>query len=418
MGGAIRSTQPAGNGSVAGNQLILCLNFGSSSLRFALFEQRPAQAPRALCRGHFQGIGSDAASVSLDSDDWPPLAAEQLQHHASAVQALTRWLQETGLLDRVSAVAHRIVHGGTLPSPQRLDDTVLQTLERLSALAPLHQPVALAGVETCRRLLPDSVQLACFDTAFHLTMPEAASRYALPALDALPVPPRRAGFHGLSYDYVSRVMQQQVPTARRLVIAHLGSGASLCAVADGRSRDTTMGLTPLDGVPMATRSGSVDPGLLLWLQTHAGLEPAALSDLLYRRSGWAGLSGLGSDMRTLLDSAATEPAARLAIDVFTYQCARAIAGLCVALRGLDGLVFTGGIGERSAAIRAEILAHCSWLGLTLDLSANQAADSTAEPCAIATEDSAVAIWVVPTDEEQTMAEQAARLLAETPDAGR
>lgn len=388
--------------------LILCLNFGSSSLRFALFASTPAGALECRGRGNFQGIGTHAAEIAFSGQALLAPEAGDLPDHQAAAQALSHWLQTTGLQQQVTAVAHRIVHGGRHPSPQVLDVTLLQELQSLGSLAPLHQPAALQGVTTFRQLLPDSLQLACFDTSFHLTMPQVASRYALPEIEGLPLPAGRSGFHGLSYAYVTGVMQQQVPAARRLIIAHLGSGASLCAIADGHSLDTTMGLTPLDGVPMATRSGAIDPGLLLWLQEQRGMDAATLADLLYRRSGWLGLSGISSDMRTLL--ASDEPAARLAVEVFVYQCAKAVAGLCVPLGGLDALVFTGGVGERADRIRAAVVDRCAWLGLDLDDSANQQANDGDGIRCIATPESPAGIWVVPTDEEQTMATQAASLL--------
>lgn len=384
----------------AAGKWILCLNFGSSSLRFALFEQAERDALQARCRGNIQGIGTTRATLQFDSETLPAPTLAGVDSHATAAEALCAWLQTTGLDAEVDTIAHRIVHGGTRPSPQPVDAALLRELQELAPLAPLHQPVALQGLEMLQALLPGRRQLACFDTSFHLTMADTAARYALPELAGLPLPvARRAGFHGLSYQHVSQVMQQRAPRARRLVIAHLGSGASLCAVADGRSQDTTMGLTPLDGVPMSTRSGSIDPGLLLWLQETRGEDAASLTDLLYRRSGWLGLSGESADMRTLLASDAA--GARLAIDVFVYQCARAVASLCVPLGGLDALVFTGGIGERAASIRAGIVAQCKWLGLELDDAANAAdAEFIARPA------SRVGIWVVPTDEERTMAVQA------------
>ena len=310
---------------------VLAVNVGSSSLKLSVVEQ-----------GHRI-----------------PLRATSVEQACSEVG------------ESVDAVAHRIVHGGaSIRSATLVDDVVAAELQRLATLAPLHQPPALQALATARRLLPDIAHVACPDTAFHRTMPPAASTYAVPLRWRDDWEVRRYGFHGLSHRWSSRRAGEMVPTARRVVVAHLGAGASLCAVLEGRSVDTTMGFTPLEGLVMATRSGSVDPGLLPWLTTAHGLTADQIYDSLVHESGLLGLSG-SADMRTVLDS--DRPEAKLAIDVFLHRLRASIAAMVAALGGLDVLVFTAGIGENAPAIRARSVADLAWLGLRLDLDANDRA---------------------------------------------
>ncbi|TVS15868.1 MAG: acetate/propionate family kinase [Gammaproteobacteria bacterium] len=381
--------------------LILTVNAGSSSLRFALYEgdTRPA----ALLRGRVEGLGgSDPRAHLTPERDFAALSMAGVVDHHSAIRALCDWLTENSLQHRIGAVAHRIVHGGDRSGPAVVDDTLLAELEELKSFAPLHQPHGLDAIHALRKPLPYCPQIACFDTSFHRTLPAVARRLTLPhSLADRPL--RRHGFHGLSFEYIASSLPARIPNAQRVIVAHLGSGASMCALHHGRSVETSMGMTPLDGLPMGTRSGAVDPGVLLWLLETRGFDAERLGNVLYRESGLLGLSGISGDMRTLLES--EDPAAQEAIDVFTYHCARTLGSLVVALGGLDAVVFTGGIGERAASVRADIIRPCAWLGLRLDPAANE----DHGPC-ISTAGQAPSIWVIPTDEEQVLALQAMQLI--------
>jgi acetate kinase len=311
-------------------------------------------------------------------------------------------------------VAHRIVHGGaTIRSATVVDDAVAAELQRLATLAPLHQPPALQALATARRLLPDVVHVACPDTAFHRTMPPAASTYAVPLRWRDDWEVRRYGFHGLSHRWSSRRAIEWVPTARRIVVAHLGAGASLCAVLDGRSIDTTMGFTPLEGLVMATRSGSVDPGLLPWLTTAHGLTADQIYDTLVHESGLVGLSG-SADMRIIVES--DLPEAKLALDVFLHRLRASIAAMVAALGGLDVLVFTAGIGEHAPMVRARCIADLAWLGLRID---NDTNDQTLGVDADITDRTAASpaprVLVIHAQEDVEMAAEVAELLRSTPD---
>ena len=306
---------------------------------------------------------------------------------------------------RLSAVGHRVVHGGTrFSGPVRVDVRILSELRALIPLAPLHQPHNLAAIEAVADEAPWLDQVACFDTAFHRTQPAVAQAFALPRRYA-DAGIRRYGFHGLSYEYVAATLPRldQRAAAGRTVVAHLGNGASMCALEGGQSVATTMGFTALDGLMMGTRCGAIDPGVLLYLIDRHRMDAAQLQQLLYEQSGLLGVSGRSSDMRDLL--ASTEPAAREAIDLFVYRASRELGSLAAALGGLDALVFTGGIGENAAPIRARICQEASWLGLRLDPEAN----ARGGPC-ITTADSAAAAWVVPTNEELMIAMHARALL--------
>jgi acetate kinase len=296
------------------------------------------------------------------------------------------------------AVGHRVVHGGEqFAAPVLVDDPILDQLEKLAPLAPLHQPHNLAPIRVIGRIAPNVAQVACFDTAFHRSQPPVSQIYALPRdLSATGV--KRYGFHGLSYDYIASVLPGLVGDAARgrVVVAHLGNGCSMCAMRDGESVATTMGFTALEGLPMGTRSGAIDPGVILYLLTERAMSVADVSDLLYHRSGLLGMSGISNDMRTLLASNAREAAD--AVDLFVYRITRELGSLAAALGGLDVLVFTAGIGEHAAPVRARVCENAAWLGIRLDAAANLSGDPR-----ISTADSPVSVWVVPTNEELMIA---------------
>ena len=320
--------------------------------------------------------------------------------------ALVDWGRQYEVARDIVAVGHRVVHGGVFfDTPVRVDASVLAKLDALNPLAPLHQPHSLAGIRILTRLEPSLVQVACFDTAFHCKLPVLAQRFALPRHyheEGI----RRYGFHGLSYEYIASQLPKMVGSAlaaSRVVVAHLGNGASLCALRGGQSIDTTMGFTALDGLPMGTRCGSLDPGVVLYMLGEQGMSHAQVAELLYHRSGVLGVSGISHDMRQLL--ASDEPNAREAIDFFVYRINRELGALTAALGGLDVLVFTGGIGEHAARIRARVCELAAWAGIRLDIDANQRHGP-----AISTKDSIVSVWVIVTDEERMIAEHTRRVL--------
>jgi len=387
---------------------IAVLNAGSSSIKFALYDSGADGA--LLYRGQIERIGvgphlevRDAAGKVVAEKRW---SDDALDHHGATTEIMAHG-QELLAGRPVLAFGHRVVHGGTkFATPVRIDRAIVSELEALVPLAPLHQPHNLAPIEAIMEAAPHLPQIACFDTAFHRTQPMLAQEFALPReLTAGGV--RRYGFHGLSYDFVtSRLRATQPALAQgRLIIAHLGNGASLCATRDGRSVASTMGFTALDGLMMGTRAGALDPGVILYLAQQRGMSFAAIEDLLYRRSGLLGVSGISSDMRTL--RASTEPMAREAIDLFVYRIVREIGSLAAALGGIDGIVFTAGIGENDAATRAEIVEGCRWLGVTLDSARNGVGGER-----ISADGSAVSAWIVPTDEERMIAHYTRAALAQ------
>ncbi|MFT3819996.1 MAG: acetate/propionate family kinase [Rubrivivax sp.] len=377
--------------------MILTLNAGSSSIKFALFDGDAVQAA-----GQVDAIGV-APELRLAGAETRALPAAST--HGDALNAILAALQPLGI-DRVRAVGHRIVHGGTrFDGPALVDGEVLAAIDALQPLAPLHQPHGLAGIRAVSAALPGLPQVACFDTAFHRTMPELHQRFAIPqALHERGF--RRYGFHGLSYESIAAQFAAAAPELARgrVVVAHLGNGASMCGMAAGRSVATTMSFSPLDGLPSGTRCGRIDAAVALHLIRREGQDAGDVEDLLTRRSGWLGMSGLTSDMRTL--QASDAPAARLTIDYLVEQILRELAGLAAALRGLDALVFTGGIGENAAALRAKVIEGAAWLGLRLDAQANAAK----APGRISAGGSAVAAWVLRTDEERVIARHTAALV--------
>ncbi|MCB1508772.1 MAG: acetate/propionate family kinase [Hyphomicrobiaceae bacterium] len=391
------------------SELILTLNAGSSSLKFALFRAGLADAPAHL-RGSLTGIGAEPRLKAKDEEgrivfeqEWPEGAGPG--DAGAAMQAIVARLSQAAEGEKVIAVGHRVVHGGlSHVEPVFVSDALVADLERLNPLAPLHQPHNLAGIAAARAAFPQARQVACFDTAFHRRHPFVNDTFALPrALYAEGV--RRYGFHGLSYEYVAARVAQDRPdlAAGRVVIAHLGNGASMCAIRDGRSIGSTMGFSALDGLPMGTRCGQIDPGVLLYLMSAHGMDAAAISDLLYKQSGLKGLSGLSHDMRLLLASESRE--AGEAIDYFVFRVRREIGAMAAVLGGLDALVFTGGIGENAVPIRARICEALDWLGLALDAARNEEGRGD-----IAAPESRVRVLVVPTDEERRIAGHVRRLL--------
>ena len=380
---------------------ILVVNAGSSSLKFAVYREHAGQLALSG-RGQIEAIGRsprfearDAAGTIVADKSWSP---GEYAGHDTAFAFLRRWIEGHLGGDPLVAAGHRVVHGGTVfTRPVRIDAAVLERLAALSPLAPLHQPHNLAAIRALMAVHPDLPQVACFDTAFHASAAPVAMRFALPR-DFYEAGVRRYGFHGLSYEYIARALREAAPelAAGRVVVAHLGNGASMCAMHGGRSVDTTMGLTALDGLAMGTRCGALDPGVILYLLQQRGMTADAVEDLLYHRSGLLGLSGCSSDMRDLLASG--DRPAREAIETYVFRIARELGALTASLGGLDALVFTAGIGERAPAIRAAVCARSAWLGLRLDPGANARGGPL-----VSVPGSRPSVWVIPTDEEKMIA---------------
>lgn len=390
---------------------ILALNAGSSSIKFAVFEIVEEERLPLASRGEIEGIGTaphflarDAAGTVLAERRWPE---DDARGHEALLDGLLRWVDAHLGQDALAAVGHRVVHGGRdHASPVRLTEDVVRALDQLTPLAPLHQPHSLAPVRAILALRPGLPQVACFDTAFHHGLPALATRFALPRVyEAAGV--RRYGFHGLSYEYVARHLRESAPDliAGRVIAAHLGNGASLCAMRDGCSVDTTMGFTALDGLIMGTRCGTLDPGVVLYMLQQQGLQPGDVEHVLYRESGLLGVSRLSSDMRALL--ASPDSRAREAVELFAFRAAREAAALAASLGGLDGIVFTAGIGEHAAPVRAAICGRLGWLGVELDMDANaRGADRISRPS------SPIEVRVVPTDEEAMIARHTLETIGE------
>lgn len=374
---------------------LLVLNAGSSSLKFAAFTVTADHQLQRLLSGQLAGIGGKAHFSVSESK-----AHCQLQHihqHSDAIQYVLQWLEEQLTDVQIIAAGHRVVHGGqTFTQAAFIEPPVMAQLAALVPLAPQHQPHNLAAIQALADLYPNIPQVACFDTAFHSTQPAIATRLPLPE-NLRQQGLRRYGFHGLSYTYISQYLSETAQLLPRTVVAHLGNGASVCALDHGKSVATSMGFSTLDGLIMGTRCGALDPGVLLHC-LRQGMNEAALTELLYQQSGLHALSGISADMRTVL--ASPEPAAAQTVEQFCYTLVRQIASHAAALQGLDALVFTGGIGEHAAAIRTQTCAQLGWLGVELDETANQ---QHAE--LIATAASRVKVQVIPTDEERVIARQ-------------
>jgi acetate kinase len=388
---------------------ILVVNAGSSSLKFQVFGIEAKDNLKRLIKGQMDGIGTrprlraSAADgvVAIDKTFLP----EQVCDLATAIQETAGWLRSTQNFELIG-VGHRVVHGGPeYSSPVLIDSEVVKRLERYTPLAPLHQPNNLAPIRSLFARRPELPQVACFDTAFHRGHSAIADHFAIPE-QFYTEGVRRYGFHGLSYEYIAQRLREVAPAIadKRIIVAHLGSGASMCALFDGRSVESTMGFTALDGLPMGTRPGQLDPGVVLYLLTEKGMDPAAVQKLFYHECGLKGLSGRSNDMRDLQTS--EEPRDKFAVDYFIYRAGLCAGMLAAALGGLDAFVFTAGIGENSPIIRARLAEKIAWMGAALDPALNAAGELK-----ISRPDSRVALYVVPTDEELMIARHTLALLA-------
>jgi acetate kinase len=386
----------------------LVLNAGSSSLKFCVYQSPEARTWRLASRGQIDGIGTsprfaakDGDGASLDERALEP----SVRDGSAALDFLATWLRSRYGGSPVVGVGHRVVHGGArYTGPTRVTPQVLKDLRDLIPLAPLHQPYNVGAIEAVAKLLPDVPQVACFDTSFHRGQPAVAEVVPLPReLCAGGV--QRYGFHGLSYEYIASVLPRVAPEIAdgRVIVAHLGSGASLCALKARKSVDSTLGFTALDGLCMGTRPGGIDPGVILYLFQNLGLSAKDVETILYKKSGLLGISGISNDMRDLLKS--DQPGARLAVDYFVYRAAKEIGALAAVLGGIDALIFTAGIGENSAEVRRRICDASSWLGIDVDPEANARKASR-----ISRDASRVSAWVIPTNEELMIARHTAVVL--------
>jgi acetate kinase len=392
--------------------LILTINAGSSSIKFAAFQLQEGQLRRAA-DGHIEGIGATAMFFARKAEgektEFVIDGSQGPVGHDLALGAVLDWLEEHFSGARVLAVGHRVVHGGpNFAEPLLLDRANLALLRQLEPLAPLHQPHNIAGIEAAMLAFPDAFQAACFDTAFHRSHPFIADTFALPHRfyeEGI----RRYGFHGLSYEYISRRLRALEPVLAtgRVIVAHLGNGASLCALRSGRSIASTMGFTALDGMPMGTRCGQLDPGVVLYLMAEKKMSAAEITELLYKNSGLKGMSGHSNDMRVL--EASDAPEAREAIDYFVSRVRREVGGLAAAIGGLDAVVFTGGIGENDWRIREAVLGDLGWIGVHLDSEANRSHAQVNGAKVISTADSPVKVLVLATDEERMIADHTAEV---------
>lgn len=393
--------------------LILVINAGSSSIKFQLFEAAAAD-PIMLYKGQIDGIYVDPVFVAKDAADNKianeKLPADKPKGHDTSLHHILDWLKDKTEGGKISAIGHRVVHGGTkFSEPVLITPEVIKGLEDLIPLAPLHEPHNIAPIKILGDLLPGVPQVACFDTAFHTTQPELFQLYALPYEFSQKEGIRRYGFHGLSYAYIASVLPQLDAKAAKgcTVVAHLGNGSSMSALKDCKCQATTMGFTALDGLPMGTRSGSIDAGVILHCMNHLKMDAKQIEDLLYKKSGLLGMSGISSDMREL--HASTEPRAKAAVDFFSHRISREAASLAAAMEGFDALVFTAGIGENDDIVRADVCKQLAWLGVEIDLEIN--AKRSGEPRKISTANSKIAVWIIPTNEEIMIARAAVKSVA-------
>jgi acetate kinase len=384
------------------------LNAGSTSVKFAAYTGDDPPALDLVCRGQLDGIGSQPSFAAKNSKgeviETRTWNAERPLDREGALKFVIAWLErhEAGL--KIVAVGHRVVQGGVAhEQPTLVDEKVLRELEKLIPIVPLHQPFELDAIRTLAKAYPTLHQVAVFDTSFHRTMPQIAQRYALPAA-VLGDEIRHWGYHGISYDYISRALPRYAPKARRVIVAHLGGGASMCAMLDGRSVDTSMGFSAIDGLPMATRSGALDPHILLFLLKSKKCSAAELEITLNQKSGLLGISGISGDMRALKASKA--PAAAAAIDYLVYQIVKFSGAYAAVLGGLDAFVFTAGIGEHDAQLREEVVTRLASLGASLDRDANERHGPR-----ISSQDSEVSVWVIPTNEELMIARHTAAIVS-------
>jgi acetate kinase len=391
------------------DDFVIVLNAGSSSLKFSIYRRPESEAWRLESRGQIEGIGTtprfsakDGSGTRLVDNE---LDKEKVRDARGALDSLAGWLRSTYGGSRVLGVGHRVVHGGArFSGPTVITPEVLAELRQLIPLAPLHQPHNLAAIDAVSAQLPDVPQVACFDTSFHRGQPEVAELVPLPR-EIRNAGVQRYGFHGLSYEYIASVLPDAAPEIAhgRVIVAHLGSGASLCAMRNLKSIDSSLGFTALDGLCMGTRPGALDPGVVLYLFQGLGMSAKEVETILYKRSGLLGISGKSNDMRDLLGS--REPADRLAVDYFVYRAAKEIGALAAVLGGIDALVFTAGIGENSPEIRSRICDASAWLGIALDSDANSRKQTR-----ISRNDSAVSAWVIPTNEELVIARHTGTVL--------
>jgi len=383
-------------------EVLLTVNAGSSSIKFALFEVMPQRDPSLRNHGQIEGLGTaphflarDKAGAVLAERRWPDGAEVT---HEEVFTELLQWIDAHLGEARLVAAGHRVVHGGRrLIAPARVTEAVLAEMESLVPLAPLHQPHNVSAIRALATLRPELAQVACFDTAFHRTNAAVVRHIALPR-ELTDQGIERYGFHGLSYEYIASRLPGIAPglAAGKVIVAHLGNGASLCALDAGQSVDTTMSFTALDGLPMGTRCGALDPGVILYLLQAHGMPASAVEHLLYSQSGLLGVSGVSSDMRALI--ASDDPHAREAVELFAFRIARETGALAMTLGGLDGVVFTAGIGEHVATVRRQVCERLAWMGAAIDGAANERGDPR-----ISTAGSRVAVWVIPTDEELMIA---------------
>jgi acetate kinase len=386
---------------------IIVINAGSTSLKFGAYAASGADSPPLLCRGEIDGMQdeprfavSNAAEKPWDTHEW---GKGHTIDHKTALQFVITWLEANIAGLKVAAAGHRIVLGGSrYAAPVRIDDGVLTYLDSLVVMEPSHQPYNVSGARALAEAFPGLPQVACFDTSFHRTMPEVAQIYALPK-DVRDAGVRHWGYHGISYDYISRQVPKFAPEARCVIVAHLGGGASMCAMLDGKSVETSMGFAGLSGLPMATRSGDVSPGALFYLLRSKLFDDATLEKMLYERSGLLGLSGISGDMRELADS--RDPRAVAAVECFVYAMTKYAGAYVSVLGGLDAFVFTAGIGENSAPVRAALCRKLAWLGVKLDDPSNASNGPR-----ISSPDSRVSVWVIPTNEELMIAQHTHALI--------
>ncbi len=383
-------------------QTILTVNGGSSSLKCALFHLKgeSLELLYSFKMGNILGCArfkvTDTVGKNLEESEPDYSSVVAAERHQACLQTILAWLEKQLPENELSAIGHRVVHGGaTFSEPVLINDENIQQLEEFIPLAPLHQPYNLKLIEACRNLAPALPQVACFDTMFHSQQPKVEQNYALPRkLTEEGI--HRYGFHGLSYEFIQRQLTQQGADTKNTVVCHLGAGASMCAIKEGQSIASSMGFTAVDGLPMGSRCGNIDPGVLLYLQRHYDMDADALETLIYKQSGWLGVSGLSSDMLELHQ--ADQPEAEEAIEMFCYRAALEIGRLSAALQGLEQLVFTGGVGENDADVRQRILKRCEWLGIQFSEQANQQAEQV-----ISSADSNATVRVIPTNEEAMIA---------------